>query len=291
MSTQHQTSNRAKTHGKAAAIIVAATVIRMGFAIFIGTDGAWKPPNSVIYESGYFPIFAALWLLFFYAYAILCFRHARQFVATSVARYTVLYITAFVCLMTTGMTGGAFFFLYTSFWTELLVGLCESAAFAALLILSARFLLSDRPETAEGTSSFRILSVLIVAAVYTIGMLVLYLSGIIENAFENIGIAVWTLAMGASFGMSYELLGRRLAIQNMLKKSAYFAGIIIGAPWISFSMFPLLAVKISTLDLFMRAALELVLLLVAVLVCERLWEKEKENKPYEQSGFVMNQVR
>ncbi len=162
-------------------------------------------------------------------------------------------------------------------WLSFFSGLADGLPILLLGILLGVFTATDTGTNLEQRAANPMLSIVIVALLYTIGRYFSYAILHIDSAYSTLPFATlfWTVGMGLWVGGMVQLLKQGVRGNSPLKRALMFGGIIYGTDWLLYHLFMILFFDISLADLVLRAGTDAIFVAVGVFILERFAHPSK----------------
>ena len=262
------------------AILFASTVfavllhqIRHDPLMTVGTKA-----KSVVITSGYFPLAAFSSLIVAFGVIGLMF----------LAIHKTLYGTKYRKGALFGMALGGMYFVgmieaYAAYPVPLLgevfTGMVDGCGILFMSLLLGRYLADDSTDL-EPPEPWRFSSILIISIAYVLIRYFSYTVIQIESGYSEKPLAtfLWTAAMGCWIGVMYMSVGRHIYQESPFSQSLAFGGLIYGFNWLIFNLFVLLFIKASIADLFYRALLDTLAIVIGVYCFAKISKIRKSGK-------------
>lgn len=206
---------------------------------------------------------AAITLFLTYALLVIVFISIQDKLRGSKTKKGIIYGISFGGLWLFGIIGVSLLF-NSPLKHEVITGILDCLTIIMLGWLSGKYFGEDSKEMAAGKKYLS--PIFIIGFIYFIGRYISYLLFHIELAYSTkMGATlIWTLCLGMWMGIMYMLLRQSVDKYSLVWKALVFGGGI----WNRLAFVQFFRHKVSSLELFIQAGTDIILVMVGILVYE-----------------------
>jgi len=164
---------------------------------------------------------------------------------------------------------------------EFCTGFADFSGILVLALMLRRFCFSNNVPNNEKSNEnkFKILLAIVFAVIFCIGRYAIYFSDLIVSTYQERPYAtfIWTLVMGVLIAIIYFMLEDLSKTKSPIKKSFEFGIIIFGLNWLVFYEFIPFFLKVSVVEMFVRAILDIIVVILCCYVIDNLEKRITKN--------------